>query len=497
MTAAPPGPATGLAALDAVGLRSAVVAGEADRAGVTSALLARIRAVDGVLRSVIAVDAAAALHHDLAGTGPLAAVPVLVKDNVDTVGPMGTTAGSTLLSSSAPGTDAPIVTALRRAGAPVLGKANLSEWANFRSSPSSSGWSAVGGQGVNPHALDRSPGGSSSGSAAAVAAGLAPLAVGTETDGSICCPAALCGVVGIKPTVGLVPRTGIVPVAAGQDTAGPIARSVRDAALLLGVLADVDDRDPATLVAGRTAYGDYLPFCDRGDLRGVRVGLPRKGLWGYSTAADDAAEEAVRVLAGLGASVVDPADIPTVDALDDDEMLVLCTEIAAGMTDYLATRPGGGPRTLAELISGNRAAADVELAQFGQELFERAAATGGLHDPAYLLARSRGRRRATAGGIDAVLRAHGLDALVAPTCAPAWKVDLINGDHSDGGCSTVPAVAGYPIVTVPCGMVSGLPLGLAFMGTAWSEPTLIALAAAYEGAAGGTVAPAYRAAAVG
>jgi amidase len=500
-----------------------------------AALLQRIEEIDRsgpLLRSVIRtnddapIEAAARDAEAAAGQprGPLHGVSVLVKDNIDTAGAMGTTAGSLALAGDSPAADAPLVRRLRDAGMVVLGKANLSEWANFRSSGSSSGWSAVGGLCVNPHALDRSAGGSSSGSGAAVAAGLAPMAVGTETDGSILCPAALCGVVGIKPTVGLVDGTGIVPISHSQDTAGPIARTVRDAAALLSILASAGSAggragaragdgqvgsraglatDPP--VPGRRAYDDFQAYCLADGLRGARIGVPRHGLWGYSTEADDLAEEAVRLLAARGATIVDPADLPSLDELatSDAEMTVLATEFKVGIGAYLATRgnhspdsrgPDGQrvPRTLDDLVAFNDAHADVELVHFGQDRFEDALRTNGLDDPAYRGALETCRRLGRAEGIDAAVRTHDLDALVAPTYPPAWKIDLVNGDRVVGSCTQMPAVAGYPVITVPCGASAGLPVGLAFLGTAWSEPTLIRLAYAFEQALGLSPTPTFR-----
>ncbi|WP_237742635.1 amidase [Actinopolymorpha alba] len=506
-----PSPSTADAAeLDAHALGRRYASGATSAADVAATLLRRIEEIDRsgpTLRSVIETNPdAAALAAELDSEradgrvrGPLHGIPVLVKDNIDTADGMHTTAGSRALLDSRPLADAPLVSALRAAGAVILGKANLSEWANFRSIYSSSGWSAVGGLGVNPHALDRSAGGSSSGSAAAVAAGLAPLAVGTETDGSIVCPASLCGVVGIKPTVGLIPRTGIVPISHSQDTAGPIARTVADAALLLGVLAGTASDDPATLQRGRTAHSDYTGFCRRDGLRGARIGLPRKGLWGYAPRADALAEQAVRLLAAEGATIVDPADLPVVSDLSSStcEGTVLTTEFKVDIEAYLATRGPGAPRSLADLIAFNEANADTELQYFGQERFEDAMNTRGLDDPAYLEALATCRRLARAEGIDAALRAHDLDALVMPAYPPAWKIDLANGDHLSGGCSQPAALAGYPVVSVPCGVTDGLPVGLAFMGTAWSEPTLIRLAYAFEQALDLSLRPGYRPPAAG
>ncbi|GAA2759282.1 amidase [Actinopolymorpha rutila] len=517
-----PSPATADAAgLDAAELRDRYASGATSAAEHVAALLRRIEEIDRsgpTLRSVLAVDPHAvdrAAERDAERArgevrGPLHGVPVLLKDNIDTAdtadtaggGALPTTAGSLALAGVPTPADAPLVAALRAAGAVVIGKANLSEWANFRSGSSTSGWSAVGGLCVNPHALDRSAGGSSSGSAAAVAAGLAPLAVGTETDGSIVCPAALCGVVGIKPTVGLVSRTGVVPISHSQDTPGPIATTVADAALLLGVLAGADPGDVATMRSGRVAYSDYTKFCRPDGLAGARIGLPRAGLWGYSPAADALAEEAVRLLAARGATIVDPADLPSIDEIreSDAELTVLTTEFRADLESYLTTRRPDGPRTLAELVAFNNDHADRELTYFGQDRFERALATRGLCDPVYVEALRTCRRLGRTHGIDAALGAGRLDALVMPTYPPAWKIDLVNGDQLPGACSIPAAIAGYPVVTVPCGAADGLPVGLAFVGTAWSEPTLIRLAYAFEqalSAPNGRARPAYRPARIG
>ncbi len=441
-----------------------------------------------LLRSVIEVSPAAerlASERDAERAkgyirGPLHGVPVLVKDNVDTAD-LPTTAGSYALTSDLPDADAPLVARLREAGAIVVGKANLSEWANFRSTHSSSGWSAVGGLCVNPHALDRSAGGSSSGSGVAVAAGLAPMAVGTETDGSIACPAALNGIVGLKPTVGLIPRTGVVPISHSQDTPGPMTRTVLDAARMLGVLAVTSATDPATLAPDRRASADYTAFCS-GEVAGLRIGLPRKKLWGYSPQADSAAEAAVRLLAAHGVEVVDDADLPSLEELFevDHELAVLRSEFKAGIAAYLATRGPDGPKTLADLIAFNSDHADKELVHFGQEAFEQSVDAPDLDDPGYLHALAECRRLGRSEGIDAALRKHGVDALVMPSYPPAWKIDLVNGDHVNGSCTKPSAVAGYPILTVPSGMVDGLPVGVAFVGTAWSEPTLLRLGYAVE-----------------
>ena len=402
---------------------------------------------------------------------PLHGVPILLKDNIDTGDAMLTTAGSLALTANRPQQDAPIVARLRGAGAVVLGKTNLSEWANMRSPHSSSGWSARGGQTLNPWDVSRSPGGSSAGSGAAVAAGLAPLAVGTETDGSIVCPASLNGVVGLKPTVGLLPGAGIVPIAHSQDTAGPMARSVREVASLLEVLADRPGFTAACTDEAAAA-----------GLFGMRIGVARS-CFGAHAGTDAVAEQTLSLLSASGAELVDPADLPSFPSYDanDDELTVLLHELKHDLESYLGTRPEGTPRTLAELVAFNRDHADRELAWFGQEFFEQAAALGGLTTPAYLEARDRARQRAGPEGIDAVAAEHRLDAFVAPAFSPAWKIDLVNGDQmADGKATTAPAIAGYPILSVPMGLVHGLPVGLAVFGTSGTEPVLLRVAHVVE-----------------
>jgi amidase len=398
---------------------------------------------------------------------PLHGVPVLVKDNIDTGDAMLTTAGSLALTTNRPRHDAPIVARLRAAGAVVLGKTNLSEWANMRSPHSSSGWSARGGQSLNPWDLTRSPGGSSAGSGAAVAAGLAPLAVGTETDGSIVCPASLNGVVGLKPTVGLLPGAGIVPIAHSQDTAGPMARSVRDAARLLEVMAD---RTGFTSWCTDEAAAEGLP--------GVRIGVARS-CFGDHRGTDAVAEDVLSLLSAAGAELVDPADLPAFPSYDagDDELTVLLHELKHDLRAYLADRPDGTPRSLQDVIDFNRQHAEREMPWFGQEFFEQAADLGDLTDPSYLEAHARARRRAGPEGIDAVAAEHRLDVFVAPAFPPAWKIDLVNGDQTDGGrVTTAPAIAGYPILSVPAGLVHGLPVGLAVFGPAGCEGMLLRVA---------------------
>jgi amidase len=495
----------------AVDLRAALGGGETASVALVETLLRRIGEIDvagPALSSVISLDPAALeLAQQLDEErrrgqvrGPLHGIPVMVKDNLDTAGGLATTAGSLALAAHdcQPASDSPVVALLRRSGAIVLGKANLSEWANFRARRSSSGWSALGGQCRNPHVLDRSPGGSSSGSGACVAAGLVPLAVGTETDGSILCPASLCGVVGVKPTVGLVSRTGIVPVAASQDTAGPLARCVADAALLLSVmsLAVDGDTDPATAARPAAAQADYLSLLSPDALRGARIGVARGRYFGYSRFADELAESAIGVMRQAGAVVVDPVAIETADEIADsrDEFVVLTHEFKSGLAAYLAARPGerdACPRTLAELIAFNEAHADRELAVFGQDLFIAAEATAGVEDEDYLAARDRNRKRAREGGIDATLAAHGLAAIAVPTMGPAWLIDHLNGDSPPGSGFQIAAVAGYPAVSVPIGKAHGLPLGLSLVGTAWSEATLLGLAYSLERALQTTMRPGF------
>jgi len=429
--------------------------------------------------------------------GPLHGIPVLIKDNIDTADQMLTTAGSLALADSRPARDAEVARRLREAGAILLGKANLSEWANFRSPHSTSGWSGRGGQCLNPYQLDRSPSGSSSGSGAAAAAALAAGTIGSETDGSILSPSGACGVVGIKPTVGRTSRSGVIPIAASQDTLGPMTRTVADAAVLLAAIAGPDARDPATAAAPATDWNlDQL--LDRNALRGTRIGVAREVYWGYSEPTDQIAEQALEAMRAAGAEIIDPADIPTAREIaggwpppdDDPRLTVLLYEFKDGLNRYLAGRDGAN-RTLADVIAFNRDHAAEELTWFGQELFEMAEACGPLTDQRYLDALARNQRVSREDGIDAVLREHRLDALVAPTGSPAWKIDLVNGGGGRGGCSTPAAMAGYPAVTVPMGMVHGLPVGLTFMGAAWSEPTLIRLAYAFEQATMARRTPSY------
>ncbi|HEV7889993.1 MAG TPA: amidase [Pyrinomonadaceae bacterium] len=413
--------------------------------------------------------------------GPLHGVPVLIKDNIDTSDRMKTTAGSLALVDARPRQDAFIVQRLREAGAVLIGKTNLSEWANFRSTHSSSGWSGRGGQTHNPYALDRNPCGSSSGSGAAVSANLALLGVGTETDGSVVCPAGTCGIVGIKPTLGLVSRSGIIPIAHSQDTAGPMARTVADAAILLKTLIALDPTDPVPWKGLRpTSAPDFTSSLDPAGLRGARIGVARK-FFGFNDQVDKLMADAIDVMKREGATIVDPADLPTHGKFDAPEFEVLLFEFKADLNKYLASlQPGDHPRTLKALIEFNERNRDREMPYFGQELFIRAEGKGPLTDPAYLKALRSSKLLSQAQGIDAVMTKNRLDALVAPTGGPAWTTDLINGDHFTGGSSTPAAVAGYPNVQVPAGYVYGLPVGISFFGRAFTEAKLIRLAYAYE-----------------
>ncbi len=455
----------------------------------TEKYLARIDAIDKrTINSVIEVNPdALAIAEQLdrerkakGPRGPLHGIPVLIKDNIGTHDRMMTTAGSLALLGSIPPRDAFVAQKLRQAGAVILGKTNLSEWANFRSTHSTSGWSGRGRQTNNPYALNRNPCGSSSGSGAAVSANLCALAIGTETDGSIVCPANANGVAGIKPTVGLVSRAGIIPISHTQDTAGPMARTLADAAALLGALAGADPNDPATAASSTKAHSDYTRFLDRKGLRGARVGVVRKA-FGFDPAVDRIMEEGLAEMKRQGATLVDPADIPTWGKWHKQENEIMLYEFKADLNSYLA---GLGPQTpvhtLEDVIKFNNAHAREEMPYFGQDLFAQAQAKGPLTSKDYLDALEEALRLTRKEGIDAIMDQHKLDALVAPTGGPAWLTDLVDGDSFGGGSSSAAAVAGYPDITVPAGFIFGLPVGISFFGRAWSEPTLIRIAYAFE-----------------
>jgi amidase len=470
---------------------------ESMRSGKTTArslaekYLGRIEAIDRkgpTLRSVIEVnpdalelaDALDKERKEKGPRGPLHGIPVLIKDNIDTADRMATTAGSLALVGARPPQDAFLVTRLRQAGALLLGKTNLSEWANIRCSYSTSGWSGRGGLTRNPWALDRNPSGSSSGSGVAVAANLCAVAVGTETDGSIVSPSSVNGIVGIKPTVGLVSRRGVIPISHTQDTAGPMARTVRDAAVLLGVLAGVDADDKATAAGDGKAAADYTKFLDPKGLKGARIGVARN-YFGFHDAVDAVMAEALDVLKQQGATLIDPAELPNMDKIGDAETTVLHFELKAGLAAYFARLGSRAPvRSLKDVIAFNDKERKKEMPYFGQNSFLKAEATGALTDKEYLDALATCRRLSREEGIDAVMGKHKLDALLAPTEGPAWLTDLVDGDRSLASSSTAAAAAGYPSVTMPAGFVFGLPVGISFFGRAWSEPVLLRLAYAFE-----------------
>jgi len=491
----PPFPALGqgfeLDELTIADLQQKLTAGEETAASLARKYLARIEALDRQGPSLHALletnpealaiaDALDAERKAGKVRGPLHGIPVLVKDNVDTGDKMMTTAGSLALAGTPAPKDAFIVARLREAGAVILGKTNLSEWANFRSTKSSSGWSGRGGQTKNPYVLERNPCGSSSGSGAAVAANLCAAAIGTETDGSVVCPSSANSLVGIKPTVGLVSRAGIIPISHSQDTAGPMARTVSDAAILLSAMTGIDPRDEATNASSGKSAADYTQFLDKNGLRGMRLGIARKH-FGFNERVDKLMNELLAEMKKLGAVLVDPSDIPTTGKFDDSEFEVLLYEFKADLNTYLA---GLGPtapvRSLKDVIAFNEKNSAREMPYFGQDIMIKAEAKGPLTSKPYLAALRKNHLLTRAQGIDAVMKKNRLDALVAPTGGPSWPTDWINGDHFTGGYSSASAVAGYPHITVPAGYVFGLPVGISFFGGAYSEPRLIKIAYAFE-----------------
>ena len=462
--------------------------GERSAQSIAEEYLKRIEELDQggpTLNSIIelnpdALRIARACDEERRVRGPLHGIPVLIKDNIDTADKLMTTAGSLALQGAIAQRDAHIVEKLRQAGAIILGKTNLSEWANFRSTRSTSGWSSRGGQTKNPYALDRNPCGSSSGSAVAVAANLCAVAIGTETDGSIICPSHVNGVVGIKPTLGLVSRSGIIPIAHSQDTAGPIARSVADAAILLGVIAGPDERDPTTLGHNNNAGIDYTQFLDADGLQGARIGVARN-LFGVHDRVDQIIEESITSMRTLGAEVIDPANIPNARELWGSELEVLLYEFKAGLNSYLGGESSDKPvQSLEDVIAFNEQNSARVMPFFGQERLLAAEDKGTLSDEEYIEAKELCRRLSRTEGIDLVLREYDLDAIVAPSGRPAWLIDPVNGDMGSGGSSSPAAVAGYPNITVPAGSAFGLPVGISFIGAAFAEPTLIRLAFAFE-----------------
>jgi amidase len=472
-------------------LQAGMSSGKFSSRSITEKYLARIEEIDRqgpAVNSVIEVNPEAqAIAESLDRErkekkvrGPLHGIPVLIKDNIDTADKMQTTAGSLALLGSRPGKDSFVAQKLREAGAVILGKTNLSEWANIRSSHSSSGWSGRGGQTKNPYALDRNPCGSSSGSGAAVAANLCAAAIGTETDGSVVCPSSANGLVGIKPTLGLLSRAGIIPIAHSQDTAGPMTRTVRDAAILLREIAGVDPRDSTTAASAGRVATDYTKFLDPNGLKGARIGVARK-YFGFSDAVDHFMESVIGEIKKQGAEIIDPADLESHGKFDDTELTVLLYELKADLNKYLTSRgPEARVHSLKDVIKFNDHNAEKEMPYFGQDLFIKAEAKGSLTSDEYLDALEANQRLSRREGIDGVMDKHHLDAILAPTGGPAWLTDLANGDHSTGGSSSAAAVAGYPNINVPAGFVFGLPVGISFFGRAWSEPILLKIAYGFE-----------------
>jgi len=472
-------------------LQKGMTTGKYTARSITQKYLTRIAAVDKkgpALNSIIELNPDALKIADeldkerkaKGPRGPLHGIPVLIKDNIDTVDRMATTAGSLALVGSKPPADSFLVQRLRAAGAVILGKTNLSEWANIRASRSTSGWSGRGGLTRNPYALDRNCSGSSSGTGSAIAASLCAVGVGTETDGSIVSPSSICGIVGIKPTVGLVSRAGVIPISHTQDTAGPMTRTVRDAAILLSALAGTDPDDKATEEIRGKSFADYTQFLDPKGLQGARIGVVRR-YFGFHGAVDALMNEAFDALKKNGAVIVDPADSDALGQLGDAEGTVLQYDLKADLNAYLARLGPGAPvHSLKEIIEFNERNKKTEMPYFGQETFIKAEARGPLTDNEYIEARDKNLRLSRAEGIDAVMDKFKLDALIAPTESPAWVTDLVTGDHFLCSSSTAAAVAGYPHITVPAGFVFGLPVGISFFGRAWSEPVLIRLAFAFE-----------------
>jgi amidase len=474
-------------------LQESMSSGDRTAVEIVDAYLERIAAVDPSLRSVVEINPdagsiGATLDAERSGgsvRGPLHGIPILLKENIDTADAMLTTAGSLALLESMPTQDSTTAARLRAAGAVILGKTAMSEWAFFRSTCGTSGWSARNGQVRNPYDPARSPGGSSSGSGVAASANLAAATIGTETDGSIVSPATANGVVGVKPTVGLTSRAGVVPISRSQDTVGPIARSVHDAAAVLTALAGPDIRDPATVSA---VIHDYVADVDPDGLRGARIGVATS-LFGFSRLADRVTRAALELMGSAGAVTIEVPELRVDPKLRDAELEILLHEFKAGLDEYLAGRTNGSPRTLAEVIAFNDRHREEELQHFGQELLEMAEARGPLTAEPYLDAVATAVRLARTEGLDRTLDDHGLDAIVAPTGAPAAPIDLINGDVRIGGTATLAATAGYPLISVPAGSAAGMPVGITFMGRSWSEATLIALASGFEARRGPRAVP--------
>jgi amidase len=471
-------------------LQAGLASGKFTVRSLTEKYLARIEAIDRrgpAVNSVIeinpdALSIAEGLDRERKSNkprGPMHGIPVLIKDNIDTGDRMQTTAGSLALMGSHAPQDSSVARKLREAGAVILGKTNLSEWANIRSSHSVSGWSGRGGLTRNPYALDRNPCGSSSGSGAGTASNLCAVAVGSETDGSVVCPSSANGLVGIKPTLGLISRAGIIPIAHSQDTAGPMARTVRDAATLLSALVGADTRDGATAQSAGKIEADYTRFLDPNGLRGARIGVARK-YFGFSDSVDALMNNVLEEMKRQGAVLVDPADLDSHGKFDDTEFTVLLYELKADLNAYLAGRPDAQVHSLKDIIDFNERNKEKEMPYFAQDIFIKAEAKGPLSTKEYLDALEADHRLSRAEGIDGVMDKFHLDAIMAPTAGPAWLTDLVNGDHTGGGSSNAAAVAGYPDITVPAGFIAGMPVGVSFFGRAWSEPVLLKIAYGFE-----------------
>jgi amidase len=484
-------------------LQRAMASGQLSSVSLTKAYFRRIQKIDregaGINAIIELNPEALKIARELdaerkrnALRGPMHGIPVLLKDNIDTADQMLTTAGSLALVGARCERDAFLVQRLRAAGAVILGKTNLSEWANFRSSRSTSGWSARGGLTRNPYALDRNTSGSSSGSAAAVAANLCSVSVGTETNGSIVSPASYCGIVGMKPTVGLISRSGIVPISKTQDTAGPMTRTVEDAAILLSAMVGVDERDDATRAGGAKVHRDYTQFLKADGLRGARIGVARQYFRTRNELVARSMDAAVKLLKDAGAELVDPLELPSFNKLGDASYLVLLYEFKDGIARYLATRKDCPHKSLADLIAYNEKHSEKELTHFGQEIFLRSEQCGSLNDKTYIEALEKCRLLSRAEGIDAVMDEHKLDAIVGPSGGPAHRTDLLWGNRDTGSSSTPAAVSGYPNITVPAGSINGLPVGLSFFGRAWSEPTLLRIAYGFEQQSKARRIPTYR-----
>jgi amidase len=482
-------------------LQEGMKSGKYTARAITEKYMSRIEAIDKsgpAVNSVIeinpdAVEIAESLDRERkekGARGPLHGIPLLIKDNIDTADKMMTTAGSlALVGAPKPTRDSFVAQQLRKAGAVILGKTNLSEWANIRSSHSSSGWSGRGGLTRNPYALDRNPCGSSSGTGAGISANLAAGGIGTETDGSIVCPSSSNGLAGIKPTAGLVSRAGIIPISHSQDTAGPMCRTLRDAAIMLGALTGVDPEDTATNASEGKSHTDYTKFLDENGLKGVRIGVARK-YFGFSDGVDRIMAEAIALMTKQEATIIDPADIETFGKFDESESLVLDYELKADIEKYLARLGPSCPmKNLKDLIDFNNQNAAKEMPYFGQDVFMRAQARGPLTTREYINALEKNHRLTRIEGIDAVMDKFKLDALIAPTGGPAWITDLVAGDHFGGGSSNAAAVAGYPNINVIAGYMFGLPVGISFFGRAWSEPTLLKIAYGFEHATQARKAP--------